>query len=663
MKNYTENLCLASLVCLLTLLLFSSCGKLSSEKGGNDEIKIKECKSIFEKARAAQGNEKYDEAISLYKRCIAYHSKDSAVNDSLQPVITNAMLQLLNSYQTKGDAIGCTAFFKHLYEHPSAMIRKYCMRDVYSYYAYALYRSDQMDESKIIINQALGMPLYNPSHENRFRDYSYAMAIYYCESTSLDTVLNMGRKALHESELCPHTSGVQWIYDLMATIYKNTGNIQKAIQLYRESIKVAAKKDDYLSLAYNYNVLALLYSSWDIPLYADRCANMAIYYSKKSNNKNPDICSAAYVKKAEAMQSLSHPDSAFYYLRMAQRCCHDTVYNNGQMNIDLANGSLLTERSDRPSIMRGITILQKVAKNAMTYNKSNAYHCMAQGYLKINNKAKAEEMLDSMYATLHSKSTPIYINGLYSQALAYYLTTNDARNIKRYSQALLDELQFDRKQRVASRLAELIVKIHAERDSLRIQNIKNKERETKQILYSSIGGLVIFSSLLIILFMYKRRLYKVNSLLMKTKLYDLLDKLEYEKKLCKETEDKLSLLLSDNKERSHIEATSAEMLVQKGEEEFRRRFNLLYPTFTKQLHDIAQNLSRKDELFCMLIALGQDSFQIELLLNIANRSVIMARYRIRQKMQLDSDSNLDDIIKEMLKQDCNTDPAQSEEHR
>jgi FixJ family two-component response regulator len=105
------------------------------------------------------------------------------------------------------------------------------------------------------------------------------------------------------------------------------------------------------------------------------------------------------------------------------------------------------------------------------------------------------------------------------------------------------------------------------------------------------------------------------------------------------------------------------MLVQKGEEEFRRRFNLLYPTFTKQLHDIAQNLSRKDELFCMLIALGQDSFQIELLLNIAHRSVIMARYRIRQKMQLDSDSNLDDIIKEMLKQDCNTDPAQSEEHR
>lgn len=51
----------------------------------------------------------------------------------------------------------------------------------------------------------------------------------------------------------------------------------------------------------------------------------------------------------------------------------------------------------------------------------------------------------------------------------------------------------------------------------------------------------------------------------------------------------------------------------------------------------------------MLVVLNQDNHQIGDLLNIAYRSVVVAKHRIKQKMQLEADENLDNILKEIIK--------------
>lgn len=77
---------------------------------------------------------------------------------------------------------------------------------------------------------------------------------------------------------------------------------------------------------------------------------------------------------------------------------------------------------------------------------------------------------------------------------------------------------------------------------------------------------------------------------------------------------------------------------------FRRAFNAMYPNFAADLCRDFPALTDTDVVFCMLIFLKHSSEEISVYLNISRASVNSARYRIRTKLRLSKEDNLDKFL-------------------
>ena len=75
---------------------------------------------------------------------------------------------------------------------------------------------------------------------------------------------------------------------------------------------------------------------------------------------------------------------------------------------------------------------------------------------------------------------------------------------------------------------------------------------------------------------------------------------------------------------------------------------MVYPEFLPNLRKEIPNIGTRMELFCMLIALNQNTSQVIDVLNVNSNSVKMMRYRVRQRLGLGPDESLEDRIKAML---------------
>lgn len=77
------------------------------------------------------------------------------------------------------------------------------------------------------------------------------------------------------------------------------------------------------------------------------------------------------------------------------------------------------------------------------------------------------------------------------------------------------------------------------------------------------------------------------------------------------------------------------------EKRFRQSFAALYPRYLPNLRQRCPELTKSDELFCMLIYLKQNTDEIALALGISRASVNTARSRIRKKLGLGKEDSLD----------------------
>lgn len=86
------------------------------------------------------------------------------------------------------------------------------------------------------------------------------------------------------------------------------------------------------------------------------------------------------------------------------------------------------------------------------------------------------------------------------------------------------------------------------------------------------------------------------------------------------------------------------LLCKEDENAFRRAFARLHPYFLKQLRTDFPTLTPNDDLVCMLIYLRNPSIDIALCLGISRPSLNSVRYRIRKKMGIDKETDLDAFI-------------------
>ena len=139
---------------------------------------------LFKKARTLQREGKHDEAIGAFKSYLAQPMDEGDVTTQEITIYTDALVQLMNTYQSKGEPEACISTLQEVYKI-SPTLQSQCLRDYYSVMGYALSRTEKMKEAEETMMKALTLPLNHATPERYFRDYAYAAAVFYSEIKNL----------------------------------------------------------------------------------------------------------------------------------------------------------------------------------------------------------------------------------------------------------------------------------------------------------------------------------------------------------------------------------------------------------------------------------------------------------------------------------------------
>ena len=624
------------LTLLISLLICSTCY-------AND--------NAFKRARELQHSGKYDEAIIAFKEYLSRPINETDLTDQQLVEYTEALMQLMNTYQSKGDPETCISTLKEIFK-ASPILQNQCLRDYHSVMGYALSRTEKVEEAEESILKVFTLPLYHASPERYFRDYAYAAAVFYSNPKYQNEVINWCQEALTHAESCKNTSGKQWVTAMLGSLYKRNGHLDKALELFQQSKDDAIAKNDDLGVLNSLHSMTDLFLYWGIPEYANHYASEAIRVEKNMTIKNPMVSAQTYINKGWALHKLGIVDSIPLYVEQARKLCQSLPYNSGLVDVNLLNGTFLTEKGGN-SLQKGIEELELVTNQATNLNRAKAYHQLALTYLKNDESKKAETMLDSMYTLLTQNANFIYIQLNYEPILNHYLKNKKQEKFEQYVRLMLKEQQAVNEKSIKFNLVESIVKSQTEQNEqkLKIEQLKN----TNKSLWLSIciTTFIIVICCIVAYIIKQKKQHKIQLKKADEKLLSLaqqIDLLNTEEEL-RAHEIEEFLKVKDN--RHELETLTPSILQTEGETKFRQYFELLHPLFLPRLREKVPSITHREEILSMLIVLKQDNKRIADLLAIAPRSVLMLRHRFRQKIGMNTELSLENFIEEILNTNSN----------
>lgn len=619
---------------------------------------IATCKSTFDKAAKAQNLGDFAKAQALFDKVLQTPMQaDKATNDSLQPIVNRALTQMLNTYQSKGDPCGCVSYMTQLSNRKRSVAAAMCKRDIATTLAYAVSRTENVDEAVHMMDSALRIPPVNPTHDRLMRDYGYAAAVYYCQDNRKDDVIKYGNMALDELAYSKNKSGGLWIGALLGMVYKRNGDIRSAIDMFNNCYNNSLITGDSLGMANTCYLTADMLLYWNLAAYANEYASRAVDIIRHIRNTNPMVCSNVLTNKAQIMVDLNHTDSAMYYLDKANIFTRDLPYNSGNSDIELIKGSMLLLKPSTHT--QGRQMLVHVAANATTGIKTKAYYTLAKDYLANNDSQHGEQALDSTVALISNSTSPILVNDIYEYALNYYITTGNNAKVLQLANIFNKMSMVTSNSDILRKITENVIKFKMEKreESMRLKQAEMESKSKFMKIYS-VAILLLLVCITIILLI-RRRFAVLRQQFAEKQLENLTMQLEA---IAKDRQLLTEKLKQKNDETTALNATTPQNQAttelqhfshtkiqdKECETRFRNTFLQVHPLFLERLRDTVPNISPREELLSMLIAMKLDNSQIENIMCIARSSINMARYRLRSKMHLNREESLEEAIANIL---------------
>lgn len=602
--------------------------------------------SLYRQARTLQREGKHAEAIEAFKRYLVQPIDAASITDQQLTLHTEALMQLMNTYQSMGEPETCIQTLQEVYK-ASPTLQGQCLRDYYSVLGYALSRTERMREAEETMLKALTLPLHHSTPERYFRDYAYAAAVFYSNPDYQDEVIGWCLEALAQAEKCHNSSGKQWVTAMLGSLYKRDGQLNRALDLYRQSAEEALARHDELGALNSLHTLIDLFLYWGIPEYANQYASEALRVEQGMKQANPMVSAQTYINKGRALHALGAIDSASVYIEQARRHCQSLPYNSGMVDVDLLHGSCLTQQGG-DSLQVGVEALMRVAREATPANRVKAYHQLAQTYLRSGHESIAEVMLDSMYTLLSPHGKPRHIHLDYQPIFEHFLKSNDEEMVERYVRLMLQEQQAHAEEKLKFNLVETVVDLQTTQKNQELKIAQLKQANQRLWLLTCIAVSVIAISGVVAYLLYQKRQYKQQMNKANQRLSSLVQELNQSNAEKEQREQEIRDFLKNKDKRQELETLTPALLQTEGESKFRQCFKLLYPLFLPRLRERVPSVTHREELLSMLIVLKQDNKRIAELLAIAPRSVLMLRHRFRQKIGMDTELSLENFIEEIL---------------
>ena len=602
--------------------------------------------NLFKQARSLQRSGEHDKAIECFKEYLLQPINPEELQDKEFAIYIDALLQLMNTYQSKGEADGCIAALEEIYK-ASELLQGECLRDYYSILGYALSRTERMSEAEETMLKVFTLPLQRATPERYFRDYAYAAAVFYSNTNYHNEVIRWCQEALKQAELAKNSSGAQWVKAMLGSLYKRNGKLNEALELFHASRDEAMERGDDLGVLNSLHALTDLFLYYDIPEYANLYATEAVRVEQSMTVENPMVSAQTYINKGRALHQLGERDSVALYTEKARTYCQRLPYNSGMVDVDLLSGTLLTDKGG-DFTKHGIEELVRVTEQGTVVNRARAYHQLAQTYLRDKNTLMAEVMLDSLYTLLHSGEFPIFIRLDYEPILKHYLLGKNHTRAEQYTRLMLQEQQAINAKQLKFNLVESIVGLKTEQKRQELEI--TKLRATNQRLWLVVGTILalVVISILAILYILQKRRYVIQLKRADERFAQLSEELKESNNEKERVTQEIKEFLQDNDNRQEMETLTPFILKESGEVKFRQCFELLHPLFLHRLRERVPSITRREELLSMLIVLKQDNKEIAELLAIAPRSVLMLRHRFRQKIGIATEYSLENFIEDAL---------------
>jgi hypothetical protein len=435
-------------------------------------------------------------------------------------------------------------------------------------------------------------------------------------------------------------------------------DIPKAENELLEAIGIFQKDSNYFWTSKC--AVSLAYSSDKIN---KKWCDLGLEFAKKS--KHPDAilsalnCQSTYLKEQYESTLVSKQQVTNAYENAINFAEQNTINEKFELAIVYLNyANWMSNFSNSFQVIENP--LNKAIEIAKEYNIMSVLLCSfgikSQIYININKLKEAEKIL--LEGLNYSLNIPFkdyrILKNYYSDLKKVVLLQNNLEKFVEYDK---DYIQASEKYAITAEsetTKNISIKYDIKSLDDKIINLKSQNR-LKSFLF---GLTLVFLIVISVLFYYYHRSIKIEQALEVQKLVDMQKNLmnnilhlEKKNKILNEIKDQL---LSSEKENSKsennkiIKIINNGLLVDEDFEKFSNNFSTIYPLFFNKLQKIANNtLTKLDLRYCGFILMNVSNKEIANQMNVEPKSIRMARYRIKQKLQLGKDESLDGFIQEL----------------
>ncbi len=493
-----------------------------------------------------------------------------------------------------------------------------------------------------------------------------------------DSAISMYQYSISES--IKLKDSLTWIQSLigLSNLYAHNGHFGHSYDGYWEALGIAEKIDDDLSKVNIYNGLGWLYSFYERDNLSNDYFNKALEITKANGKISPKVLVDNYYAIATLARKRNEYEKARAYLDscLITKELHPDLLQEGNAFIDAEYGYIYYEDEEYEAALKTLLPLNKYFTEKQHSYLVIFHYFIGNIYQELHQNKEAEKYYRSAISAglkhkSHSDLFPLIYEEL-SKVLTKSNRYKEAYKMLKISKDL-NEKQFGSRNISNKRFMEIKdqfrKKQQQQKELLQQQELQRLKQESKinylrnLIFYVTIGGLV-----LVVFFVYRnlRNKYKAKQLL-------FIEKQRFEKEKIKEVlEIKNKELTSSVLQIIQHEETLAEIKKELVEQkknpdpnqinklakkinlntnnnwkEFEARFVEVNENFYKELNERFPKLTQGDQKICALIKLNFDSKGMSKLLGISTESVHTTRYRLRKKLGLSRQDNLEEFISQI----------------
>jgi tetratricopeptide (TPR) repeat protein len=505
--------------------------------------------------------------------------------------------------------------------------------------------------------------------------YSVIGILYYKSDSLIPAIIYKKKAAaiyLENNNLDKYTAHLETI----GILYSFINDYKQSLKYFLDAIKILDeqnKKDEhYYSLIQNIGItyVEAEESQKGIPFLIN-----SLKFFETDSLSSKEYLVVNYVDLGVAYKGEDMIDSAFYYY-------HKALSAAKLFNIDKHTGGILINLGD---LYKGLKVYEKsksfyleaISEFRRLSDERGYWHAvygLSDVEKSLNNPSVAIDSINKAIEYFLVSDDFSYLRESYQLLSNIYEEQNDITNAFKYFKlcsAMKDSIVINDQK---SRMTELQMQYELQKTEIENKNeisLLQKENQLKIYKVYIVIGLLLIGLLTIILYVFRLRSRKklTESYLENVKLEQkqMEMNLNYKQKemenlalyiiqkneFLEQIKSDVGTLRKSSELESHSKIKSISLKItqslrkNKDLEKLQDRIDQVHAIFLKNLSTKYPDLTEKEKRLCALLKLNFSSKEIASLNNISENAVMMARYRLRKKMNVSTDENLVEFLQKL----------------